>query len=93
MRALITGGSSGMGLEFARQLAAKGHDLLLVSNQQEELAKTAAELSQSYGVNVIGRYQDLAKETAAEELFGYCQAENLQIDILINNAGDRKSVV
>ncbi len=87
MRALITGGSSGMGLEFARQLAAKGHDLLLVSNQQEELAKTAAELSQSYGVNVIGRYQDLAKETAAEELFGYCQAENIQIDILINNAG------
>ena len=87
MRALITGGSSGMGLEFARQLAAQGHDLLLVSNQQEELAKTAAELSQAYGVNVIGRYQDLAKEKAAEELFGYCQAENLQIDILINNAG------
>ena len=87
MRALITGGSSGMGLEFARQLAAKGHDLLLVSNQQEELAKTAEEISQSYGVNVIGRYQDLAKETATEELFGYCQAENLQIDILINNAG------
>ena len=87
MRALITGGSSGMGLEFARQLAAKGHDLLLVSNQQEELAKTAAELSQAYGVKVIGRYQDLAKETAAEELFGYCQAENIQIDILINNAG------
>ncbi len=87
MRALITGGSSGMGLEYARQLAAKGHDLLLVSNQQEELAKTAEEISQSYGVKVIGRYQDLAKETAAEELFGYCQAENLQIDILINNAG------
>ena len=87
MRALITGGSSGMGLEFARQLAAQGHDLLLVSNQQEELAKTAAELSQAYGVKVIGRYQDLAKEKAAEELFGYCQAENIQIDILINNAG------
>ncbi len=87
MRALITGGSSGMGLEYARQLAAKGHDLLLVSNQQEELAKTAEEISQSYGVKVIGRYQDLAKETAAEELFGYCQAENIQIDILINNAG------
>ena len=87
MRALITGGSSGMGLEYARQLAAKGHDLLLVSNQQEELNKAAEELSQTYGVDVIGRYQDLAQETAAEELFGYCQAENLQIDILINNAG------
>jgi len=87
MRALITGGSSGMGLEYARQLAAKGHDLLLVSNQRDELAKVAEELSQTYHVDVIGRFQDLAKETAAEELFAFCQTENLQIDILINNAG------
>lgn len=87
MRALITGGSSGMGLEYAHQLAAKGHDLLLVSNQQEELASATEELSKAYCVDVIGHYQDLAKEKAAEELFGYCQAESLQIDILINNAG------
>lgn len=87
MRALVTGGSSGMGLEYARQLAAKGYDLLLVSNQQEELAKAVEELSQASTVNVMSRYQDLAKETAAEELFSFCQAENLQIDILINNAG------
>lgn len=87
MRALITGGSSGMGLEYARQLAAKGHDLLLVSNQQEELTKAAEQLSQTYGVDVISRYQDLAVETAAEELFSFCREENLQIDILINNAG------
>ena len=87
MRALITGGSSGMGLEYARQLAAKGHDLLLVSNQQEELVNAAEQLSQTYGVDVISRYQDLAVETAAEELFSFCREENLQIDILINNAG------
>ncbi|MBR4146746.1 MAG: SDR family NAD(P)-dependent oxidoreductase [Bacteroidales bacterium] len=87
MRALITGGSSGMGLEYARQLAAKGHDLLLVSNQQEELTKAAKQLSQTYSVDVISCYQDLAVETAAEELFSFCQEENLQIDILINNAG------
>lgn len=87
MRALITGGSSGMGLEYARQLAAKGYDLLLVSNQPEELDKTASALSEAFGVDVIGRFQNLATETAAEELFGFCQAEKLQIDILINNAG------
>ena len=87
MRALITGGSSGMGLEYARQLAAKGYDLLLVSNQPEELAKAAKDLSQPFGVKVVGHYQDLAAETAAEELYSFCQAENLQIDILINNAG------
>ena len=87
MRALITGGSSGMGLEYARQLAAKGYDFLLVSNQQEELTKAVEELSQTFNVNVMSHFQDLATETAAEELFSFCQAENLQIDILINNAG------
>ena len=87
MRALITGGSSGMGLEYARQLAAKGYDLLLVSNQQEELDKAASALSKAYQVDVIGHFQDLATETAAEELYRFCQAENFQIDVLINNAG------
>lgn len=87
MRALITGGSSGMGLEYARQLAAKGYDLLLVSNQQEELDQAVVELSKDYQVEVISHFQDLATETAAEELYQFCQAENLQIDVLINNAG------
>jgi short-subunit dehydrogenase len=42
--ALVTGGSSGMGLEYARQLAAIGCNLLLVSNQKAELEKAAEEL-------------------------------------------------
>lgn len=87
MRALVTGGSSGMGLEYARQLAAKGYDLLLVSNQQEELDKAASALSKAYQVDVIGHFQDLATETAAEDLYKYCQDQNLHIDVLINNAG------
>jgi len=85
--ALVTGGSSGMGLEYARQLAEIGCNLLLVSNQEEELAKVAALLSDQFSVQVMTRFQDLAKETAAEDLFGFCRSENLQIDILINNAG------
>lgn len=76
-----------MGLEYARQLAAKGYDLLLVSNQQEELEHAAAELQEQYGTHVMIRFQDLAVETAADELFSFCQTEDLQIDILINNAG------
>ena len=84
--ALITGGSSGMGLEYARQLAQIGCNLLLVSNKKEELEKVAKDLKTDE-IQVIPHYQDLATETAAEELFAYCQAENLQIDILINNAG------
>lgn len=84
--ALITGGSSGMGLEYARQLAEIGCNLLLVSNQEEELEKAARELGRDV-IQVVPHYQNLATETAAEELLAFCQAENMQIDILINNAG------
>ena len=85
--ALITGGSSGMGLEYARQLAEIGCSLLLVSNQREALKIAAESLKQGRDLQVVPRYQDLSTETAAEELFAFCQTENLQIDILINNAG------
>jgi hypothetical protein len=85
--ALITGGSSGMGLEYAKQLAEIGCNLLLVSNQREELVQAAETLKQGRDIQVMPHYQDLATETAAEELLSFCQAENLQIDILINNAG------
>ena len=84
--ALITGGSSGMGLEYAKQLSVIGCNLLLVSNQQEELVKVAESL-RSETIQVIPHYQNLATETAADELLAYCQSENMQIDILINNAG------
>ena len=85
--AMVTGGSSGMGLEYARQLAEIGCNLLLVSNQKVELERVAEDLKRDKTLQVIPHYQDLATETAAEELFAFCQNESLQIDILINNAG------
>ena len=85
--ALVTGGSSGMGLQYATQLAEAGCDLLLVSNQEEELQKVAASLNEKYGVMVIPHYQNLATETASDELFAFCKEQGLQVDILINNAG------
>ena len=85
--ALVTGSSSGMGLEYARQLAEMGCNLLLVSNQEEELQRAAKELKRDKTIQVETHYQDLATDTAAEELMAFCQTENLQIDILINNAG------
>ena len=74
-----------MGLEFARQLAARGYDLLLVSNQEQALADVARELSGP--VSVRTRFQDLARPEAADELFCWCQAEGLIPDVLVNNAG------
>lgn len=85
--ALITGASSGMGYVYAERLASEGNDILLVSNQKEELERVAAELSARYYIRTIPLYQDLSETDAADKLFRYCQEHNIEIDILINNAG------
>lgn len=88
MTALITGGSSGMGLEFARQLAGRGYSLLLVSNRQEELDTAAAALKAEFPVEVTAHFQDLAKADAADELFAWCTREaGILPDVVINDAG------
>lgn len=88
MLSLVTGASSGIGLQYATQLARDYHtDLLLVSNQEEELRKVAEDLAAQYKVNAIPHYADLSKEDAAEELYAYCHANGMVVDILINDAG------
>ena len=88
MVALITGGSSGMGLEYARQLAAKGYDLILVSNQENELTAAAEALRASWPVQVTVRCQDLAQTDAADLLYNWCvQERGILPDVHINNAG------
>ena len=77
-----------MGLEYARQLAAKGYDLLLVSNQEQELAAAAETLRSAYPIQVTTRFQDLAQTDAADRLYDWCIQEcKILPDILINNAG------
>ncbi len=81
--ALVTGASSGMGLEFARQLAAKGYALAIVSNQDKELTDAAESLRKEFSVPVESLCIDLAQHGIAEKVLEWCPAP----DILINNAG------
>lgn len=78
-----------MGLEYARQLAKKGCLLILVSNQQEQLDKAAAELKKNYPSipDVVTIWSDLAKVEAADELHRLCSQKGLVPDILVCNAG------
>ena len=88
MLSLVTGASSGIGLQYATQLARDYHtDLLLVSNQELELRQVAADLAAQYGVHAIPLYADLSLPDAAERLHQYCRDNGLVVDILINNAG------
>ena len=76
-----------MGLEYARQLAASGYSLLLVSNQEEALEKAREQIESQYGVTVHVRCQDLAAPDAADELLACCREVNLMPDMLVCNAG------
>lgn len=84
---LVTGASSGIGLEFARQLAGKGRSLILVARNQEKLNKIAEDLSKTNKISVHVVVQDLGQLHSAEELFDKIKALNIEVNFLINNAG------
>ena len=77
-----------MGLEYASQLAAKGYDLILVSNREEELKSAGERLETAYTVRVTTHFQDLAAPDAADLLYDWCVRQcGILPDVLINNAG------
>ena len=79
--ALITGASSGIGAEFARQLAARGSELILVARREDRLLELAEELPSNTHVVTC----DLANE--ADKLFSKVRRRRLDVDLLVNNAG------
>lgn len=84
--ALITGASSGCGYEYARLLAAKGYNLLIVSNE-EAIHDKAQMLREDYPIEVRSLVMDLGRQEAAKELYTYCAEQGLEIEVLVNNAG------
>ncbi len=85
--ALITGGSSGIGLAIAHELAMRGFSLLLVSNQPALLAQSKIEIETRHAVKCYILFADLSLENAAQEVFDYTKLQGFEVDILINNAG------
>jgi len=85
--ALITGASAGLGLEFARQLAERGLDLVLVARRQERLDDAAGRLRDAHSVTVTTFAADLSDREAPGSIEAFLDAEGLAIDWLINNAG------
>jgi uncharacterized protein len=85
--ALITGASSGLGLDFADLLAAQNVNLVLAARRPEPMEKLASDLRRKYGVDVLVESIDLASPSAASRLKSSLDARALAIDILINNAG------
>jgi short-subunit dehydrogenase len=86
-RALVTGASSGIGAEFARQLAARGTDLALTARRAERLQTLAAELRDRHHINVDVIVDDLADPDAPARIATAATAGDRTVDILINNAG------
>jgi hypothetical protein len=85
--ALITGASSGIGLEITQLLAARGYSILMVSNQEALLGDLKKTIAADHQVRVETLCIDLARAEAAMEVFNFCKAESIEVEVLVNNAG------
>jgi uncharacterized protein len=85
--ALITGASSGIGEEFARQLAARGHGVFLVARREERLRALAGAIGDEYGVRAEFEVVDLADKGERDALPPKIAERGLNVEILVNNAG------
>jgi uncharacterized protein len=84
---LITGASGGIGSDLARILANDKHNLVLIARNEAKLNEIKISLENEFGIDVIVYAIDLSVPDAAEKLFENILKENIQINILINNAG------
>ncbi len=87
-RALVTGASSGLGVECAHALALAGADLALIARREDRVKNLASELEKKYRVRAVGIGADVARDADIESAFSQASRELAgEIDILVNNAG------
>jgi short-subunit dehydrogenase len=85
--ALVTGASSGIGLDLARKFAAEKFDLVLVARSEDKLREVADGLAREHGITATVLRADLAQPNAASELMRALDERKLEIEVLVNNAG------
>ena len=84
---IITGASSGIGVEFARLFAAEGNGLVLVARRKDRLDALAAELQAAHSVPILVVDLDLSDGAAPQSLFDLVTAQGIEVHTLVNNAG------
>jgi hypothetical protein len=84
---LITGASSGIGLEFAKIFAREGHNLILIARSKDTLEIVKEELSKKYSIEIKIIIKDLEFYSSPQEIYDEIKREEIYVNILINNAG------
>lgn len=85
--ALVTGASSGIGYQYARIMAEKGYNVIMVSNEADAIVEKAETIRKDYPVETVPLMRDLGRQEAAKELYDYCVEQQYTVEVLINNAG------
>jgi len=85
--ALVTGASSGIGLQICHSLASRGYNVILTSRSEDKLKSISEQIRSKYKVESNFFPTDLADKNGPQNIFNFCRSNNHHIDILINNAG------
>jgi uncharacterized protein len=85
--ALVTGASAGMGRELARELAERGHGVILVARRADRIEELARELAAKHGVRAEAIAADLGKPDDRQRLVDDIERRGLTVEVLVNNAG------
>ena len=85
--ALVTGATAGIGLDIAKELAKKGHNIILTARREDRLKDISAQLIEDFDIHCDYAAADLSDINAPESIYRFCSDRQYSVEILVNNAG------